>query len=121
MNDITADLIIANARIKELEKELASCKKALDSYIAAKRDGRLVELPCKVGDTVYISGDRFAAEIEQIVIDSTHGITFEWTEYDRGPEETEVWDTGWFVPEDIGKTVFLTREEAERTLKGEAE
>jgi len=82
----------------------------------ADKDGRLVVLPCKVGDTVYISGHRFAAQIDEIVIGAEGGITINWSEYDRGPEETELWDDGWFEPEAFGKTVFFTNEEAEEAL-----
>ena len=71
-------------------------------------------LPCKVGDTVWILDHKFAAEIEKISLGGEEGPCFEWTEYDRGFELTEVWDEGYFTEKDIGKTVFLTREEAER-------
>lgn len=79
--------------------------------------GRLVELPCKAGDTVYFPSERFPAEIGGIVINE-NGIHFQWIQYDRGYELTEVWDYGEFHIDDFGKTVFLTREEAEAALKG---
>ena len=84
--------------------------------LKAEKDGRLVVPPCKVGDTVWIKGDKFPAEIEEIRI-TDDGIYFAYVEYDRGYEETEVWDNGEFTLSDIGKTVFLTREEAERALE----
>lgn len=87
--------------------------------LQAEAEGRLIVLPCKVGDTVYISEHRFAAQIEEIVIDAMSGITFNWAEYDRGPEETELWDDGWFEPSDFGKTVFLSRAEAEAAIATE--
>lgn len=74
-----------------------------------------VVLPCKVGDTVWIPGDKFPAEIERIIID-VDGISFEYVEYDRGWEETEVWNDGVFQTTDIGETVFLTPEEAGAAL-----
>lgn len=89
--------------------------------LQAETEGRLLVLPCKVGDTVYISGHKFAAQIDEIVINAMDGITLNWSEHDRGPELTELWDDGWFTPEDIGKTVFLTREEAEAVLQKEAD
>ena len=85
--------------------------------LKAEKDGRLVVPPCKVGDTVWIKGDKFPAEIEEIRI-TDDGIYFAYVEYDRGYEETEVWDTCEFTLSDIGKTVFLTREEAEKALEG---
>lgn len=78
-----------------------------------------VVLPFKVGGTVWIAGDKFPAEIERIIIDAD-GISFEYVEYDRGYELSEVWDDGSFKPEDIGKTVFLTQEEAERRARHES-
>ena len=84
--------------------------------LKAEKDGRLVLPPCKVGDTVWIKGDKFPAEIEEIRI-TDDGIYFAYVEYDRGYEETEVWDNCEFTLSDIGKTVFLTREEAEKALE----
>lgn len=84
--------------------------------LRAEKDGRLVVLPCKVGDTVWIKGDKFPAEIEEIRI-TDDGVYFAYVEYDKGYEETEVWDNCEFTLSDIGKTVFLTREEAEKALE----
>lgn len=75
--------------------------------------------PCRAGDRVWIVGHRFPAVIDEITINIQDGITFNWSEHDEGPELTELWDDGWFTPEDIGKTVFLTREEAEAALAKE--
>jgi hypothetical protein len=69
----------------------------------ADKDGRVVVLPCKVGTKVY-------------------RIRYEIADYPDDPE-LEI-ATTWFTPEyrdDIGKTVFLSREEAEKAMKGETE
>ena len=59
-------------------------------------EGRAVVLPCKVGDTVYILRRTFdGADVVG---------------------ETELW---WDDIPKLGKTVFLTREEAEQTLRKE--
>ena len=81
----------------------------------AEREGRLVVLPCKGGDAVYVRGEPFPCEIEQITITEDY-INFEWASFDRSYECTECWDEGVFKLSDIGKTVFLTREEAEKAL-----
>lgn len=60
----------------------------------ADKDGRVVVLPCKVGDTVY-----------------TLLRTFDGADV---VGETELWWTD--IPQ-LGKTVFLTREEAEKALE----
>ena len=85
----------------------------LKHYEDLEEQGLLLRLPCKVGDTVYIVGDRFPAIIDEIRIAEDNHIMFEFIEYDKSYELTEVWDSGGFELEDIGKTVFLTREEAE--------
>lgn len=79
----------------------------------------VISLPCKVGDPVFpLNADRrFRAFIERIII-SANGMEFEWVQYYAAPDCIQVWDAGSFAAEDIGKTVFLTREEAERALKG---
>lgn len=89
----------------------------LAHYEDLEESGRLVELPCKVGDTVYFPSERFPAEIDGIVINE-NGIYFQWIQYDRGYELTEVWDYGEFHIDDFGKTAFMTREEAEAALEG---
>ena len=88
----------------------------LAEYEDMEEQGLLVRLPCKPRDTVWIKGDKFPAEIEEIRI-TDDGIYFSYVEYDRGYEETEVWDNDEFILSDFGKTVFLTREEAEKALK----
>ena len=71
---------------------------------------RFVELPCKVGDTIYV------VEKEKIIQDSV--VTL-YVAYFGGDEETFQFDgiktDGYFS--DFGKTVFLTREAAEQALK----
>ena len=78
----------------------------------AEKDGRLVVLPCKVGDTIYRRGD----PIKKI---------YEWQiDYVEVHEDETVFvddSDNTFVEADIGKTVFLTREAAERALEGNNE
>ena len=73
----------------------------------ADKDGRLVVLPCEVGDTVYFAllGRIIEKQVFSIVSfsDSTRIYCGGTSEY--------------FRPEDIGKTFFLTREEAEKALE----
>lgn len=73
----------------------------------ADRARRLVVLPCKVGDTVYFAllGRIIEKQVFSIVSfsDSTRIYCGGTSEY--------------FRPEDIGKTFFLTRDEAEKALE----
>jgi hypothetical protein len=65
----------------------------------ADKDGRVLILPCKLGTKVY--------RIRYKIVDYP------------GKPEPEI-TTTWFTPEyreDIGRTVFFTREEAEKALQ----
>ena len=87
-------------------------------FVKALQDAPTVDavvLPCKVGDIVWILGDRFPAEIEEIII-KEDGVFFEYVEFDRSYEITEIWDGGRFHVNEFGKKVFLTFEEAEAAL-----
>ncbi len=73
----------------------------LKEWCEANAEGRLLVLPCRVGDVVYITGSKYRA----------------------GRWETWV-NTGKFRLSDLeklGKSVFLTREEAEAALRKEAD
>nr|DAF77605.1 MAG TPA: hypothetical protein [Caudoviricetes sp.] len=68
--------------------------KRIVALMEADRDGRVVVLPCKVGDTVYILRRTFdGADVVG---------------------EAELWRDD--IPQ-LGKTVFLTREAAEKALE----
>lgn len=73
----------------------------------ADKDGRVVVLPCKVGDTVYFA--LFGRIIEKQVF-SIVSFSKSTRIYCGGTSE-------YFRPEDIGKTFFLTSEEAEKALQ----
>ena len=96
----------------------------------ADKDGRLVVLPCKdwldvvFGDQVLFWGigkDCMENPIREISVDDAERIG--WydgykTVYLKGTDENgEAWE---FYPEEIGKTVFLTREEAEKALEAKS-
>lgn len=74
--------------------ELCGGTDRLREFAEADKAGRCVVLPCKVGDTVYIL--RRAFDGADVV------------------GETELW---WDDIPQLGKTVFLTREEAEKALE----
>ena len=79
----------------------------------AKADGRLVVLPCKVGDVVYepFVGKVYEKTVDRIIINrfTTPQIWIE-TKLPFATPRSERWDMA------IGKTVFLTREAAEKAL-----
>ena len=94
--------------------KLHSALMELKKYQEADKDGRIVVLPCKVGSTVYTE---FCDEIVEKRIGQFHvnGYTEPrlWADIDCDWASTQCvrWDLA------VGKTVFLTREEAEAALK----
>ncbi len=73
----------------------------------ADKDGRCIVLPCKVGDTVYFA---LIGRIIEKQVFSIVSFSNSTRIYCGGTSE-------YFRPEDIGKTFFLTREEAERAMQ----
>ncbi len=79
----------------------------------ADKDGRVVVLPCKVGDTVFARLDnksKYVCEckVKQIVVGNIGFVTF--APIGAPEREYDVSLRG------FGKTVFLSREEAEKAL-----
>ena len=78
----------------------------LRELAVADKDGRVVVLPCKVGDTVYFA---LLGRIIEKQVFSIVSFSNSTRIYCGGTSE-------YFRPEDIGKTFFLAREEAEKAL-----
>lgn len=71
----------------------------------------VIILPCKIGDTVYKCHTVNFKHTGEITKRTIKQITFSaFTVTDDG-------ESGWFDIDNLGKTVFLTREEAEKALK----
>lgn len=80
----------------------------------ADKDGRVVVLPCKVGDTVWanLDGMRHTRKcVIEFVNIGSHVTTIVFSTVDGLREQYGV------NPSSFGKTVFLTREEAEKALQ----
>lgn len=75
--------------------------------MCADKYGRVVVLPCKVGDTVYFA---LLGRIIEKQVFSIVSFSNSTRIYCDGTSE-------YFRPEDIGKTFFLAREEAEKALE----
>lgn len=94
---------------------MADLREKLKEYEDLEEYGRLVKLPCKVGDTVYgINIDRNIASALKIISVKiySYAIYFNYQLID-GIYKNIVS----FTDFDIGKTVFLTKSEAEAKLK----
>ena len=112
-----------------IDREILNCypaKKAVErlaEYEDAEENGLLVRLPCKVGDNVYVVDRRFyndiiKCEVIEIAQDKT-GMTIKTRSWDKIHNILGLLQRcdRWFDADNFGKTVFLTREEAEAALK----
>ena len=119
----------------EARKELHEAKSELLKYREAEQAGRLVVLPCMVGDTVYVIGEKriMRCGIDEAYLDDKKGLEylvsfFCDSDCDGCPFNNwiQAYSGEWYcdgeygqsivVGSEIGKTVFLTREEAEAAL-----
>lgn len=113
---------------KELEpEEITAMQHTLDEYhkvadplLRAQADGRLVVLPCKVGDTLWVTSNPWTGKWLKKPLDAcvngmetySHGLYVNLlfdTRKINGTRDYEI--------NHIGKTVFLTREEAKAALE----
>lgn len=87
----------------------------LKELAEADKDGRLVVLPCKVGDRLYEVTGRKTISVYKVraIRVELFGLFIEWDIV-----EGFVWQSlSGINAGEIGKTVFLTREEAEKALE----
>ena len=92
------------------------CMERLAEYEDLEEQGKLLKLPCAVGDTLHFLcrehfGDYFAENYGDILSVYVKNILFSDPSYGINFDNYE------FLRDDIGKTVFLNREEAEDALK----
>ena len=90
----------------------------LQRYEDLEEQGRLITLPCKIGDTVY-EVQEIRKRIQEYTVISVHhshcSTLFGWTLKDGKGVYSNL---NGFEEHAIDKTVFLTKEEAEAALKG---
>jgi hypothetical protein len=102
-----------------------------DSLADYLLENGVVVLPCKVGTRVYMVLDRYdARKLGCSCCLADYGFETECAYYKSGDCTNMTANANWQIISrrfeyqhiyDFGKTVFLTREEAERALKGGAE
>lgn len=102
--------------------------KKLAAYEDAEEQGLLIRLPCKVGDTVWVVTSPFNVfddiEYEKNMRNEVYeafvsSVTFykNGEQYRISAKVTNHFIGAYFQECDFGKTVFLTKEEAEAKLK----
>ena len=123
---VSKDGEILGYRIKPFHERQATQK--LAEYETAEEEGRLVVLPCKVRDTVWVithpfnvfdDFDFYEDAHDEIYESYISSVTFyeDSNQYRIYAKETKQFIKAYFMESDFGKTVFLTREEAEKALK----
>nr|DAH76632.1 MAG TPA: hypothetical protein [Caudoviricetes sp.] len=107
----------ACAEAREIEETLSGCGYSISRMVELMKadiEGRVVVLPCKVGDTVWANLDGMR-HTRKCVIEfaniGSHVATIVFSTVDGLREQYGV------NPSSFGKTVFLTREEAEKALQ----
>ena len=90
--------------------EATACVEKLAEYETAEEEGRLVVLPCKVGDTVWTFYDDMSG-----VVDFT--VEKIQIEFDKNGKPYFLIDGMDFEEDCLGRTLFFDREEAEKALK----
>lgn len=123
---ITAEEITATASlpmfVKVASAALGTTPDHLRELVDADKDGRLVVLPCKVGEKLWVIGRdnvprEMALEVPDIRTVCTDEDNLCMSTCNRKPDgfcAYRLRNDG----ADVGKTVFLTREEAEKALEG---
>lgn len=84
-----------------------------------KDKSKYIELPCKVGDRVYVIKNNKIHTKDVVYYNKTHSrITEQNEEYWHCVDKDRISINAiTFYPEDFGKIVFLTKSEAEQKLK----
>lgn len=107
------DGILADQKFVQMLKEngvdVDAGIRHMEKLIEAERDGRLVLLPCKVGDTLWyiFDGKPYKSRVHGISVSPSGELAIHF----GGWPADVVWASN------IGKTVFLTRQEAEEAVR----
>lgn len=103
----------------ESKMELVGLLEQLKEYQQLEEQGRLIKLPCKVGDKIFLDFAGFGKDIDKFTVKDFHLDCFEDGETtlfcDYGSNDRTF--SGQIDVMEFGKTVFLTKSEAEAKLK----
>lgn len=101
------------------EHRLKAILNKLGEYEDAERQGLLLRLPCKVGDAIFLDFAGFGKDIDEFTVKDFHldcfgdGEVILFCDYESDDKTL----SGQIDVMNFGKTVFLTREEAEARLR----
>lgn len=121
-NDSVENYMKANCmKCAEEHNQLAEWLEELKSFKDSEEQGLLVRLPCKVADMVWDNDFGYPESYE--IKAFSYGYCDSYVEPDIDDEIIFYYEnytgsiTGAFPMSELGKTVFLTREEAEKKLE----
>lgn len=104
-------------------EEIDALYRKLKDYEDLEEQGRLIKLPCRVGDTVYCIFSRYTKctpSNEEFDEYSCQGCEYECdSKKENYIQDMRAYSLDWIVTnlKNFGKTVFLTKAEAEEKLK----
>ena len=107
-----------NANYSNCEEGYCAMEKLAD-YEDAEEQGLLLRLPCKVGDKIFLDFAGFGKDIDEFTVKDFHldcfedGETILFCDYESNDKTL----SGQIDVMEFGKTVFLTKSEAEAKLK----
>ena len=102
-------------------KQVREWLEELQHYKDLEEQGRLIELPCKIGDTVYYINTHNRLSLFKNTVYEAKVARFVTTRYGTSiviQIRNEYGCTELYSEDNYNKTVFLTKEEAEAALKG---
>ena len=111
-----------NAHLEPCEMTAHHNRMALDklaAYEDAEEQGRLIKLPCKVGDKIFLDFAGFGKDVDKFTVKDFHldcfkdGETTLFCDYESNDRTL----SGQIDAMEFGKTVFLTKSKAEAKLK----
>ena len=108
----------ASRKCDNCEITTSICEK-LGKYEDLEEQGRLIKLPCKVGDKIFLDFAGFGKDIDKFTVKDFHldcfedGETILFCDYESNDKTL----SGQIDVTEFGKTVFLTKAEAEAKLK----
>lgn len=98
---------------------MANLRETLKKYEDLEERGRLIKLPCKSGDKIFLDFAGFGKDIDEFTVKDFHldcfedGETILFCDYESNDKTL----SGQIDVMEFGKTVFLTKTEAEEKLK----
>lgn len=121
--DIDNPMRAACIKMAEDFEQLSGWLEKSKEYQQLEEQGRLIKLPCKVGDTVYCIFNRYTKctfSNEEFDEYSCQGCEYECdSKKENYVQDMRAYSLDWIVTnlKNFGKTVFFTKSEAEAKLK----